>query len=562
MNFSTSSIRSKIWLCVLIALIGFLVATMSSFYANIKQYQNLSQLQKEYYPLASLGLQLMNTLELQTEGYEDAFMIGEQSLAVEANEIKGKILALIDNILNFVRNSSSCPLREKDIMAIRQEYLTFATLAEKIYSHPGIENLSRDKQKEIRELGLMQGALMQGFKSISDQLDNSLIGQIEKTKKKSLSTMVLLGSLFITAFLLVGLIVDRVASRLLVTPLSRIRDNIKRFSLGQNTIQPPAIEDSDEIGHLAMAFWEMTEDLKITTVSKRYVDNIIRNMSGALIVLKPDMTIQTVSQQTVELFSYTEEELLGLHMDVLFSHGDDDEISADKIASIVVDGAVKTLEATCRTREGHVFPAHFSGSSMYNEAGELQGIICVFNDITELKNAEKKLTEMAHYDTLTGLANRNLFFQSLDHAILDAKRHNRILALLYLDLDKFKPINDRWSHDIGDLVLQEIGKRLEELTRADDTVARMGGDEFIVLLNSLNEAGDAERIAEKIIGKIAEPIQINKYSHILGVSVGISIFPANGDSMEDLIVQADMAMYQAKKNGGSCLFNAKNLNYS
>ncbi len=559
MKFSVNSIRSKIWLCVLIALVGYLVATMASFYTNLKQYQNLSHLQEEHYPQATLGSLLINTFELQAKVYEDAFLTGEQSLVIRANGVKPKMLEVIDNILVIVRKSSSPPIKEKEMLAIKEEYLAFAALAEKVYAHTGAKDLSRDDQKKIRELGQMQGALRQGLKSIASELDRALISQIEKDKKKSLYTVLLLGSLFITVMIFVGLIVDRVATGLLVTPLSLVLENIKRFSLGQSTIRPSPTKDSDEIGHLAMAFWDLTENLKTTTVSKRYVDNIIHNMSGALVVLNSDMTIQTINQNAIELFGYKEEELIGQQPKILFSHtaDADGEMSAAKIPSIITGESVKTLDVTCRDSNGLIFPAHFSGSSMYNEANELQGIICVFIDVTELKNAENKLKEMAHYDALTGLANRNLFFQSLEHAVHDAKRHNRLFALLYLDLDKFKPINDTWGHDVGDQVLKEVSNRLIECVRSDDTVARIGGDEFIVLLSALKEPVDSERIAKKIIEKILDPMLVKNHSHSLGISIGLSVFPDDGDNMEVLIAQADAAMYRAKNEGGNRFFRLK-----
>ncbi len=252
MKFSVNSIRSKIWLCVLIALVGYLVATMASFYTNLKQYQNLSHLQEEHYPQATLGSLLINTFELQAKVYEDAFLTGEQSLVIRANGVKPKMLEVIDNILVIVRKSSSPPIKEKEMLAIKEEYLAFAALAEKVYAHTGAKDLSRDDQKKIRELGQMQGALRQGLKSIASELDRALISQIEKDKKKSLYTVLLLGSLFITVMIFVGLIVDRVATGLLVTPLSLVLENIKRFSLGQSTIRPSPTKDSDEIGHLAI----------------------------------------------------------------------------------------------------------------------------------------------------------------------------------------------------------------------------------------------------------------------------------------------------------------------
>ncbi|MCB2182106.1 MAG: sensor domain-containing diguanylate cyclase [Desulfobulbaceae bacterium] len=545
------SIRSKIWFCVTIALGGYLIATIAGFYTNIRQYENLSHLQVEHYPLASFSSQLLHTFELQTGEYEDAFLVGEQNLVVKANALKSDMLELIEKTLLIVKNSPCSPVLQKEVLTIREDYLAFSDLAEKVYSHTDIENLSREHQKKIQELGQMQGALEKDIRSMSDRFATSLTDNIEQDKKQGLYTVLFLGTLFFTVLLCVAFIVNRVSSKLLITPISKILDNIKRFSLGQSVIEPPATERSDEIGHLAVSFWNLTENLKTTTVSKKYVDNIIHNMSEALLVLKPDMAIQTINQRAIDLFGYREDELIGKQAGLLFASSADDEISASTVKQVIAGGPVQNMNTTCCSKTGRIFPAYFSGSLMSNEADELQGIICVFNDITELKNAEQKLKEMAHYDPLTGLANRNLFFQCLDRALLDAKRHNRVFALLYLDLDKFKPINDTFGHDVGDLVLKEVGGRLNAIVRADDIVARMGGDEFIFLLSGLKEPEDAERVAEKIIQKIIIPFEVDKSSHSLGVSIGISVYPDDGKSTEDLIAQADTAMYLAKEGGGN-----------
>jgi diguanylate cyclase (GGDEF)-like protein len=175
----------------------------------------------------------------------------------------------------------------------------------------------------------------------------------------------------------------------------------------------------------------------------------------------------------------------------------------------------------------------------------------VFNDVTELKEAEEKLTRLAHHDPLTGLPNRNLFFDRLEHALHDAKRHGRIFALLYLDLDKFKPINDTLGHEFGDQALREVSQRLNKTLRSDDTVARVGGDEFIIILNGLPDSAATEPLAEKVVKAVLAPLKMGSLTHQLGASVGISMFPRDGKDMDTLICQADKAMYAAKKSGGN-----------
>ena len=165
-------------------------------------------------------------------------------------------------------------------------------------------------------------------------------------------------------------------------------------------------------------------------------------------------------------------------------------------------------------------------------------------------------------DALTGLANRHLFFDRLELATHEAERANNKFALLFLDLDKFKPINDTLGHDIGDLVLKTVATRLQNLVRAGDTVARMGGDEFTLILNGLHSAPDAEKIAAKIIECIGAPFTFGNISCHLGASIGITLFPDHGTIAEQLINKADKAMYLAKAQGRNtyCFFQDPNQN--
>ncbi|MBF0457980.1 MAG: diguanylate cyclase [Nitrospirae bacterium] len=162
---------------------------------------------------------------------------------------------------------------------------------------------------------------------------------------------------------------------------------------------------------------------------------------------------------------------------------------------------------------------------------------------------ENRLKELAHYDFLTGLPNRTLFFDRLDQALKQAKRTNRDVALLEIDLDGFKCINDRMGHDAGDAVLIEIAKRLKCQIRGSDTVSRFGGDEFMIILTNLSEAGDAETLALKIIVAIGKPFHFNTPHCAVGASIGISFYPQDGYDAETLLKKADAAMYRAKEDG-------------
>ncbi|MDO9447311.1 MAG: GGDEF domain-containing protein, partial [Candidatus Nitrotoga sp.] len=164
-----------------------------------------------------------------------------------------------------------------------------------------------------------------------------------------------------------------------------------------------------------------------------------------------------------------------------------------------------------------------------------------------VKAQEQSARHAAFHDPLTGLPNRVLFNDRLEHGLEQAIRHGWNLAVMFVDLDEFKSINDLYGHDAGDTVLQTISQRLKETTRVDDTVSRHGGDEFLYLLMEINNSRDATLVAKKIIKAIQKPCNIGTHDLVIRASIGISIFPKNGISADDLIKSADKAMYQAKR---------------
>lgn len=173
----------------------------------------------------------------------------------------------------------------------------------------------------------------------------------------------------------------------------------------------------------------------------------------------------------------------------------------------------------------------------------------LFKDITERKRVEKRLERLALYDTLTGLPNRMLFFDRMNQLLALARRNQYVLALLYMDLDNFKRINDTFGHEVGDLVLTEASKRMTSCTRSSDTVARMGGDEFIGICARIAAPGDAAVVANKIITSLSRAFLIKGLELTIGVSIGISVYPLDGDDAETLLNRADAAMYKIKEGG-------------
>ncbi|HEY7987291.1 MAG TPA: sensor domain-containing diguanylate cyclase [Methylophilaceae bacterium] len=184
-----------------------------------------------------------------------------------------------------------------------------------------------------------------------------------------------------------------------------------------------------------------------------------------------------------------------------------------------------------------------------DEDGKPVRMIGTHADITERKNIEQKIRLMAHYDSLTELPNRILIDDRLKQALAHARRENKSLALMFLDLDKFKPVNDTLGHDIGDALLKQVAKRLQLSVRASDTVARIGGDEFIVLLPTIDETEDAVIVAEKILEALNQPFEIASHKLNISSSIGIALFPQHAADEHSLLVNADTAMYHSKNAG-------------
>ena len=180
--------------------------------------------------------------------------------------------------------------------------------------------------------------------------------------------------------------------------------------------------------------------------------------------------------------------------------------------------------------------------------GAIQKLLGYSQDITEKKQSEEKLAYMAKHDVLTGLPNRGLFLDRLHVGIKRARRNNSLLALLYLDLNRFKPVNDAYGHEAGDRVLEAVADRLQASVREIDTVARLGGDEFAVILEAISTPDDASAVAAKLAGAIGEPIGINGGDVQLGASTGIAIFPENGTAPAELMRYADAEMYREKRS--------------
>jgi diguanylate cyclase (GGDEF)-like protein/PAS domain S-box-containing protein len=202
-----------------------------------------------------------------------------------------------------------------------------------------------------------------------------------------------------------------------------------------------------------------------------------------------------------------------------------------------------------RRKNGESYAAWLGCNAVRDDVGATSNYVVVFSDITRLKQGEEHLYQLAYNDTLTGLPNRMLFRERLQHALLQAGRSGSRVALLYLDLDRFKFINDSLGHDVGDRLLKEVAVRLAASVRESDTVARLGGDEFTVMIEQIELSEDAAVVAQKIVHGLSQPYSVEGHEIYTSVSIGISVFPEDADAAPVLLKNADTAMYRAKEQG-------------
>ena len=302
-------------------------------------------------------------------------------------------------------------------------------------------------------------------------------------------------------------------------------------------------------------FWQMVTNLKKIKgdleKSQDQLQSIIHNVMDGIITIDEFGEIHGFNPAAEQIFGYSQQDVLGKNVKMLMPEPDRSQHDA-YIGRYVQTGQSRILgirgrEVTAIRKDGEQFPLEMSVSEMM--LGGLRYFIGIVRDITERKLVEQKLAHFAHHDYLTDLPNRILFLNSLGNSILLAKRNKYKVAALFLDLDGFKKINDTLGHDAGDQLLQEVARRLKEVIRASDTVARIGGDEFTFALHNIGSTENAALMAGKIIAALSAPFDLKGQQRHVGGSIGVSIYPDDAEDVDNLIKHADEAMYLAKQSG-------------
>ncbi len=281
------------------------------------------------------------------------------------------------------------------------------------------------------------------------------------------------------------------------------------------------------------------------------------NAQEGILITDADVKILRVNQAFQEITGYSEAEIVG-HNPRMFQSGRHDAAFYQAMWSALLNTGKWSGEVWDRRKNGDIYPKALTITAVYNLKNRVTHYVAVFRDITMHKESEQAIHQLAFYDSLTRLPNRRLLLDRLQQALAVSARNGRHGALLFLDMDHFKTINDTQGHAMGDQLLIEVARRLQNCVREGDSVARLGGDEFVVVLEELSSEADeaatqTELVAEKIRSELGQPYILKDYECLSTVSVGISLFSGHPESAENLLMHADVAMYQAKTAGRNAI---------
>ncbi|NOR71163.1 MAG: EAL domain-containing protein [Methylomarinum sp.] len=324
--------------------------------------------------------------------------------------------------------------------------------------------------------------------------------------------------------------------------------------LSQNNTKIPVIaqlilrySDTGEPMEIWMVMRDIRERRKVEE-KLRLSAKVFESSRDAIIISDHDNRIISVNSAFSEITGYEAKEVIGKNPNILQS-GRHDNAFYQLLWSDLNSKGYWQGEIWNRRKNGETYPEWISISLVYDDAGEVSHFIAIFSDISDIKVTEAHIEFLANYDPLTQLPNRRLFIDRLDQAIKTATREKSRLAVLFFDLDHFKTINDSLGHSIGDQMLIEVGARISDCMREIDSVSRLSGDEFAAVISDISEVGDVITVANKIIESIRNAFKIRDYELHVTISIGISVYPSDGENYEILLKNADTAMYCAKNNG-------------
>ncbi|MBK1721270.1 EAL domain-containing protein [Thiocystis violacea] len=326
----------------------------------------------------------------------------------------------------------------------------------------------------------------------------------------------------------------------------RRRDGTTRVCLAHGY---PEIGPNHQVTYFYGTFQDITER-KQAEDKLRLAASVFEHSSEAILVTDAENRIIDTNHAFSATTGYERASVLGKDPNILASGRHDAAFYRAMWDAITHTGSWRG-EIWNRRKDGEIYAELLAISTVRSADDSVQNYIGVFSDISAFKAHEAELDRIANYDPLTALPNRRLLSDRLEQALAGIRRSGRLMAVCYLDLDDFKPINDHYGHEVGDQVLIGIANRLRQLLRAQDTVARLGGDEFVLLFNDLARSEDSHALLERVLATVTRPIILNGVTHRVSASIGVALSPPDVNNADSLLRHADQAMYRAKDAGGN-----------
>lgn len=549
---------------ILIAiLLGFL--SLSSTLSIQHKYQRLSQQSLPLIEhLKDLQLNALRVVSSTSEaGLLKVLGTNEGKHKEEESELADEGIEGLQQAFNLYIKliNQYFPDKASQAYFIEQEAKTLIDISNRFFEE--LESTGNDEElleikeemeySETRFLGLVREAVAQ---------ENKENEAISSTVIEAMNDHILLLLLGAVVLISSALLLAWLNARYIVRPLLMLQHATQHISSGRYEFASPQLSD-DEFGKLFKAFnnmsYELEQQKKELSESHKHTENILQAMEDMLISVNGDGIMLKVNRATCEQLGYSERFLLGKSIERLLEPSiDGSNLSLTERYNPDHSGHI---ESNLINKDGTSLPVLISINRIASSVGKPDGFLLVATNITERKVAEEEIHRLAFYDSLTNLPNRTLFKDRLSQALKFETRQKQHLAVLFLDIDDFKQVNDSLGHSVGDQLLHEISRLITETLRDSDvvthggndlilpTLSRHGGDEFLILLPFIEQPEDAGIVAARILHKMLSPINLGGHELYTALSIGIAIFPEDGHSEQTLIQNADTALYSAKAAG-------------
>lgn len=327
---------------------------------------------------------------------------------------------------------------------------------------------------------------------------------------------------------------------------------IKRHSLElrktHDLLEQRVHERTSKLQQMVLRLRQEASDRRRAEANFNLAANVIKSSNEAIVITDTAADIVDVNDAFSEITGYSKEEVVGKNPRIMASGRHDKQFWAEVWKELEETGQWRG-EVWDRRKNGEVFPKLLSISTVLDEQNKLTNYVGIFSDISRMKATERRLVRMAQYDPLTGLSNRVLFRDRVRQALRRADRTRNAVAVMFLDLDGFKTVNDTLGHPVGDELLIAVAERLKSCVRKSDTVARLGGDEFTLLLADFADVRSIDFLARKVVARMRDPFTVVGRKIFVTASIGIALYPEDGDDADDLLQNADTAMYHVKERG-------------